>query len=114
MSRQDDLATNLLYLGFWGALLTTLVGLPDWQTPTLQQTALILALSLCGVTAQLLLLQALKYTAAATLQPFNYSLLLFASLIGVYLFGERLELSLVIGALLVMVGGLLSLGRLKG
>jgi len=25
ISRQDDLATNLLYLGFWGALLTTLV-----------------------------------------------------------------------------------------
>ncbi|WP_420030619.1 DMT family transporter [Pseudomonas oryzihabitans] len=114
MSRQDDLATNLLYLGFWGALLTTLVGLPDWQTPTLQQTALILALSLCGVTAQLLLLQALKYTAAATLQPFNYSLLLFASLIGVCLFGERLDLSLVIGAMLVVVGGLLSFGRLKG
>lgn len=75
---------------------------------------MILALSLCGVTAQLLLLQALKCTAAATLQPFNYSLLLFASLIGVVVFGEQLKLSLVIGAVLVVVGGLLSFGRLNG
>jgi len=112
MSRGDDLATNLLYLGFWGALLTTLLGLPDWQTPTLRQTLLILALSLCGVTAQLLLLQALKYTAAATLQPFNYSLLLFASLIGVAVFGERLEPALLLGAVLVVIGGLLALGKL--
>ena len=112
MSREDDLATNLLYLGFWGALLTTLLGLPDWQTPTLRQTLLILALSLCGVTAQLLLLQALKYTAAATLQPFNYSLLLFASLIGVAVFGERLEPALLLGAVLVVIGGLLALGKL--
>jgi len=112
MSREDDLATNLLYLGFWGALLTTLLGLPDWQTPTLRQTLLILALSLCGVTAQLLLLQALKFTAAATLQPFNYSLLLFASLIGVAVFGERLEPALLLGAVLVVIGGLLALGKL--
>lgn len=65
------------------------------------------------MTAQLLLLQALKYTAAATLQPFNYSLLLFASLIGVSVLGERLELSLLIGAILVVAAGLLSFSKLR-
>lgn len=60
-----------------------------------------------------LLLQALKYTAAATLQPFNYSLLLFASLIRVAVFGEQLDLPLVIGAVLVVAADLLSFSKLR-
>ncbi|YCH33027.1 hypothetical protein M1D68_14935 [Pseudomonas sp. R4-84] len=38
--------------------------------------------------AQLLLIQALRYATAATLQPFNYTLLVFATLIGLFVFGE--------------------------
>lgn len=63
--------------------------------------------------AQMLLVQALKYTAAITLQPFNYSLLVFASVLGVVWFGEALETTLVVGALLVVLGGLYSLRRYR-
>ncbi|SME96683.1 MULTISPECIES: hypothetical protein [unclassified Pseudomonas] len=38
---------------------------------------------------------------------FNYSLLVFASVLGVVWFGEALETTLVVGALLVVLGGLL-------
>ncbi|MOA50865.1 EamA-like transporter family protein [compost metagenome] len=70
---------------------------------------MMLVLSMTGVLAQLLLIQALRYTPAVTLQPFNYALLLFASVLGVVWFGEVLALPLVIGAGLVVAGGLLSL-----
>jgi drug/metabolite transporter (DMT)-like permease len=63
-----------------------------------------LALSITGVMEQLLLLQASKYTAAVTLQPFNYSLLEFASVLGVMWLGEALETTLVVGALVVVLG----------
>lgn len=113
ISSADSFGTNLLYMGFWGAVASTVIGLPQWVTPTAQQAVLMLVLSVSGVMAQMLLVQALKYTAAMTLQPFNYSLLVFASVLGVVWFGEALENTLVVGALLVVLGGLYSLRRYR-
>jgi len=49
------------------------------------------------VVAQLLFLQALKYATAATLQPINYTLLVFATLIGLLVFGELPDTWTVVG-----------------
>lgn len=111
ISSADSFGTNMLHMGFWGAVASTVIGLPQWVMPTPLEAVLMLVLSITGVMAQLLLLQALKYTAAVTLQPFNYSLLVFASVLGVVWFGEALETTLVVGALLVVLGGLYSLRR---
>lgn len=105
ISQADSFASNMLYIGFWGAVASTVIGLPQWVTPAAHEWGLMLTLCVTGVAAQLLLLQALKYTAAVTLQPFNYSLLVFASLIGVVWFHERLDVFLLAGALLVVLGG---------
>lgn len=111
ISLVDSFGTNMLYMAFWGALASTLFGIPQWVAPSPVEAGLLLVLSVSGVIAQLLLLQALKYAAAVTLQPFNYSLLLFASIFGVTLFGETLQTSLVVGALLVVVGGMYAFKR---
>lgn len=111
ISSADSFGTNMLYMGFWGALAATVVGLPQWVTPTPVEAGLLLVLCVSGVAAQLLLLQALKYAAAVTLQPFNYSLLVFASVFGVVWFGETLELSLILGAGLVVLGGVSAFRR---
>ncbi|MEX5342935.1 DMT family transporter [Pseudomonas sp. I2] len=114
ISTADSFATNMLYMGFWGAVASTAIGLPQWVAPSPVQLGLMLVLSMTGVVAQLLLLQALKFAPAVTLQPFNYSLLVFASLIGVVWFGELLDVFLVVGAGLVVLGGMFSVRRQKG
>lgn len=111
ISAVDSFSTNMLHMGFWGALASTVVATPQWVTPSSTEWGLLLVLSVSGVIAQLLLLQSLKYAAAVTLQPFNYSLLLFASVFGVTWFGETLATSLVIGALLVVLGGIYAFRR---
>lgn len=111
ISQTDSFATNMLYMGFWGAVASTVMGLGQWVVPTAPQWWLMLILCMTGVAAQLLLLQALKYTAAVILQPFNYALLVFASLIGVVWFGETLNGFLMIGATLVVIGGIWSVIR---
>lgn len=113
ISRQDSFATNMLYMGFFGAIAITLSGLPGWVTPSPAQWGLIAVLSVTGVVAQLLLLQALKYATAATLQPFNYSLLVFATLIGLLVFGELPDTWTVVGACLVIAGGMYAI-KAKG
>lgn len=63
--------------------------------------------------AQLLLMQALRYATAATLQPFNYTLLVFATLIGLFVFGELPDTWTVVGACLVIAAGLYAI-KAKG
>lgn len=77
------------------------------------QWGLIAVLSTTGVVAQLLFLQALKYATAATLQPFNYTLLVFATLIGLLIFGELPDTWTVVGACLVIAGGMYAI-KAKG
>ncbi|MGE8059531.1 DMT family transporter [Pseudomonas sp. NPDC089547] len=111
ISQTDPFGTNMIYMGFWGAVASTFTGLPQWTTPTAHEWGLLLILCVTGVAAQLLLLQALKYTTAVILQPFNYSLLIFASLIGVVWFREALDGFLIVGSVLVVVGGIFSIKR---
>ncbi|WP_337248690.1 DMT family transporter [Pseudomonas sp. HB05] len=113
ISRQDSFATNMLHMGFFGAVAITMLGLPGWVSPSPAQWGLIAVLSMTGVVAQLLLLQALKVATAATLQPFNYSLLVFATLIGLLVFGELPDTWTVVGACLVIAGGMYAI-KAKG
>lgn len=113
ISQDDSFATNMLYMGFFGALAVTLSGLPGWISPSPMEWVLIGVLSTTGVVAQLLLIQALRYATAATLQPFNYMLLVFATLIGLFIFGELPDTWTVVGAGMVVIGGLYAV-RAKG
>ncbi|QBZ90598.1 DMT family transporter [Pseudomonas viciae] len=113
ISQDDSFATNMLYMGFFGAIAITLLGLPGWVSPSPKQWVLIGVLSITGVVAQLLLIQALRYATAATLQPFNYTLLVFATLIGLFAFGELPDTWTVAGACMVIAGGLYAI-KVKG
>ncbi|WP_457792363.1 MFS transporter [Pseudomonas syringae] len=99
-------ATNMLYMAVVGAIAITFPGLPGWVDPTWNQWCLIGILSITGVVAQLLLIQSLRYATAGSLQPFNYTLLVFATCIGVFVFGEIPDAWTLVGASLVIIGGL--------
>jgi drug/metabolite transporter (DMT)-like permease len=106
ISRDDSFATNMLYMGIFGAAAITLIGMPGWVSPTPGEWLLMAVLSVTGVVAQLLLIQALKYANASTLQPFNYMLLVFATLIGLFGFGELPDTWTVLGALVIIASGI--------
>ncbi|WP_235814814.1 DMT family transporter [Pseudomonas syringae group genomosp. 3] len=106
ISQHDSFATNMLYMAVVGAIAITFPGLPGWVDPTWNQWCLIGILSITGVVAQLLLIQSLRYATAGSLQPFNYTLLVFATCIGVFVFGEIPDAWTLVGASLVIIGGL--------
>ncbi|WP_236175270.1 DMT family transporter [Pseudomonas pseudonitroreducens] len=109
IGQTDSFATTTLYMAVVGAVAATFVGLPAWVTPTPREAVLMSIVAVSGVIAQLLLIQALKYAQASTLQPFNYSLLAFATLIGLIVFGEAPTLWTISGALLILLAGLYSI-----
>lgn len=108
ISQHDSFATNLLYMSIVGAVSVTFFALPGWVAPSSSEWVLIGILSISGIVAQLLLIQSLRYATAGTLQPFNYALLVFATIIGLVVFGEIPDTWTIVGAMLVIGGGLYS------
>ncbi len=106
ISQADSFATNLLYMAAVGAVASTCFGIPAWQPPAPAEWALLGIYSVTGMIAHLLLIKALEYAPAAILQPFNYSLLVFASLVGLLVFGELPDTWTIAGAALVLAGGM--------
>jgi drug/metabolite transporter (DMT)-like permease len=64
-----------------------------------------------GMTGHYLLIRALDAAEASTVQPFAYLQLVFASFIGVFLFGETIDGATIAGAALVVGAGLFTLLR---
>lgn len=109
ISSSDALPTSILYVAGVGAACITLMGIYAWVTPTWLESLVILSSAIAGVLAQILLMQALNHTTATALQPFNYTLLFFATCVGVFIFDEPLGTTTALGAALVVMGGLYSL-----
>lgn len=105
-SSGDSFNTNVLYMALIGCLGASVFGVPSWQAPSNEQWGWLAVISILSVVAQLLLVKALEYAPASVLQPFNYSLLVFATAIGFVVFGELPDLWTVLGAGVVILSGL--------
>lgn len=102
----DGFNVNVLYMAVVGCICATLFGVQTWREPTLDEWYLLVVVSVLSVIAQLLLVKALEFAPASTLQPFNYSLLVFATIIGFAVFGELPDTWTFIGAGVVIISGL--------
>ncbi|WP_027858181.1 DMT family transporter [Marinobacterium jannaschii] len=113
VSRHDNFDTNMLYMALVGCIGGSLFGIPQWQPPNSDQWLMLSILSVSGIAGHLFLVKALEYAPASMLQPFNYSLLLFATLIGVVVFAELPDGWTILGAAIVIGSGLyaIAIGR---
>lgn len=59
-----------------------------WRTPNLEELFLLLGTGVLGVASQSMIIRAYQNGEASFIAPFDYSKLLFAGLIGYFLFGE--------------------------
>jgi drug/metabolite transporter (DMT)-like permease len=89
-----------------GFVCATLFGVTAWRAPSMQEWVLLAVISIMSVAAQLLLVKALEYAPASVLQPFNYSLLVFATIIGFLVFSELPDRWTIVGAGIVIASGL--------
>ncbi|RDL45307.1 EamA/RhaT family transporter [Marinomonas piezotolerans] len=105
-SAGDGFNTNILYMALVGCVCATLFGLTVWREPSPQEWVMLAVISVLSVAAQILLVKALEYAPASVLQPFNYSLLVFATIIGFLVFSELPDFWTIVGAGIVIVSGL--------
>lgn len=104
-SFSDGFASSIFYLGVCGAVAATAVGIPFWKTPSAGDLGLMMILSATGILGHMLLIKALEYAPATVLQPFNYTSLVWATLIGFTVFGEFPDSWTFAGAALIVGAG---------
>ena len=100
---------------FYFSLVCTIAGaltLPfDWYTPTAAELFELIMLGILGGLAHILLTESYRHAPASAVAPFDYSSMLWALLLGYWLFGELPEALVYVGASIVAAAGLFVIWR---
>jgi drug/metabolite transporter (DMT)-like permease len=97
------------------ALATSLAGLFDpglaWKMPGLSDAALLVVMGVMGGIGQITLTQSFRYADASLIAPFDYLSMLWAIMIGWFLFGELPQSIVMVGAGIVVAAGIFVIWR---
>ena len=100
---------------FWFSLTATglsLLTLPfGWVVPTPMETATLIGAGLLGGVGQILLTSSYREADASVVAPFDYASMIFALLIGYFVFAEVPSWTMLGGAALVVLAGILIIWR---
>ncbi len=109
--KTEHTAAIVFYFSLTATVLS-LFSLPfGWIIPSTTDIALLIGAGLIGGLAQILVTTSYRFGAASMLAPFDYASLIFAALIGYVIFDELPTLTMVEGAALVVLGGVLIIWR---
>ncbi|MBM1689567.1 DMT family transporter [Sulfitobacter geojensis] len=118
---QTDSTSAIVFYFSLTATVVSLLSLPlGWifPTPALAWTfpgfgiiGLVVCAGLIGGVAQIMITSSYRFGTVSMLAPFDYSSMIFATLIGWMVFGEIPTITILIGATLVIAGGVLIIWR---
>jgi drug/metabolite transporter (DMT)-like permease len=100
---------------FYFSVMTALAGLVSlpfaWHTPTAFELLLLVSCGLFGGVGHIFLTESYRHAPASVIAPFDYSSMLWALLLGYWLFGELPTALVYVGACIVAVAGLFVIWR---
>lgn len=109
--RDDGPWVTLFYTAAGGAVILTVAVPFFWKMPTLDALVLMVVMGLIGGIAHTLIINAFMHAPASMLAPYNYTLLVWATLYGWLLFGDLPSGRAVLGAAIIVAAGLYALHR---
>ena len=99
----DNSSTSFFWTGIVGCIAMTAIGLNFWDPVSQADWSIMLILSASGMLGHFLLIKCYEVAEASAVQPFAYLQLIWASLIGVIIFGEQITTNVLIGACIIAV-----------
>jgi len=105
-ARHDRPETTLLWTAATGFAVLSLIGPWQWHAPDALAWVLILSLALLGSLSHYALIRALDFAPAGAVQPFAYTLLVWAALLGWLVFGDVPDAFTIAGAAVVVGSGI--------
>ena len=110
-ARRDSAATSFFWTGTVGMVAMTAVGAWFWEPMSGGDWAWMGLLCLTGAGGHYLLIKTYEVAEASVVQPFAYFQLVFASVMGVILFGEVIRTNVAVGATIIVAAGLFTFWR---
>ena len=107
----DKSSTSFFWTGTVGCIAMTAIGLNFWDPLSQADWSIMLILSASGMLGHFLLIKCYEVAEASAVQPFAYLQLIWASLIGVIIFGEKITTNVLLGACIIVGAGLFTLWR---
>ncbi|WP_349367454.1 DMT family transporter [Salinarimonas sp.] len=100
---------------FYFTAVTTLIGLSTaafgWIMPTPLDFAMLIGIGILGGIGQILLTESYRYADASLVAPFEYTTMIWATLLGWFVFGQWPEAAVIAGAVLVTASGIFVIYR---
>ena len=109
--RKDRTATSFFWTGVVGSIFMTCVGVWFWEPMSAGDWLWMGTLCLTGASGHWLLIRCYEVAEASAVQPFAYFQLVFASALGMAIFGEVLRPNVAVGAAIIVCAGLFTLWR---
>lgn len=105
-SRTDGSDTTLLWSALVGLAATSVTGPFMWVPPDREAWVLLVVLAVAGSLAHYALINGLQLAEASAVQPYTYTLLVFAAFWGLVVFGDIPDAWTILGATIIVGSGL--------
>ena len=111
VSRLDTAITSFFWTGIGGSITMTIISFFIWEDILREDLLWLLIMCLLSASSHFMMVKTLQVAEASVIQPFSYLQLVFGSIIGVTIFSERIDLMIVLGAIIVIGAGLFTAWR---
>jgi drug/metabolite transporter (DMT)-like permease len=105
-ARDDSPETTLLWSAAIGLAAISFVVPMHWRAPDALAWLLLVGIGILGALAHFALIKALDFAEASAVQPYGYTLLVWAAVLGFLVFGNFPQGWAIVGAAIVVLGGL--------
>ncbi len=111
ISHRSDPLSMLFYTALVGALAMSAIVPFDWQTPTVQQWLMLIAAGFLGGLGHYAIIKAYERSEATLVAPFAYTEIIWATSLGLLVFGDFPDLFTFAGTAIIVASGLYVLQR---
>ena len=101
----------LFYTALVGALAMTAIVPFDWQTPTVEQWLMLVAVGFLGGLGHYAIIKAYERSETALVAPFAYTEIVWATALGLFVFGDFPDLRTCVGTAIIVASGVYVLHR---
>ena len=112
LSNSENIVTTVSYTGLAASVLLTLPLPVVWRTPVWgSETLLLLVLAILAALAEIMVIKALELSQAVVLAPVHYTLLIWGTIYGWFVFGQLPDEWTWFGASIILVTGIYMVRR---
>lgn len=106
LGQSDNALTTLFYSGAGGLILSSIAVFFVWVPPSLEQWLVFVLLGFLGTTGHYFMIKAFEFAPVSLLAPFDYTTLIWATILGFVLFGDLPDTWTISGAIIITSSGL--------